>query len=89
MESWQTGVRPRGIHHFRAGTTYRVEMPRPKIYPEERIALNVRIPAALHIELKRIATTRDVSVNFLAIRALSDLVDRFGSAGDPLEDGRR
>jgi hypothetical protein len=38
---------------------------------------------SLHDELKRIANTRDVSVNFLIIRAISDLVERVENV-DPL-----
>lgn len=61
-------------------------MPRPKIYEEPRVATAVRIPTSLHNELKRIATSREVSVNFLVIRAVSDLVSRVGD--DPLTSPR-
>lgn len=59
-------------------------MPRPRIYQEDRVATAVRIPASLHNELKEIASQRDVSVNFLVIRALSDLVARVEGVADPL-----
>ncbi len=58
-------------------------MPRPRIYEEERVATAIRLPTSLHDDLKRIANTRDVSVNFLIIRAVSDLLERVEDV-DPL-----
>jgi hypothetical protein len=36
----------------------------------------VRLPISLHDELKNVADTRDVSVNYLVIRAVSDYLVR-------------
>lgn len=51
-------------------------MGRPRLYEERRIATAVRLPASLHKELRQIATSRDVSVNFLVTRAVADYLGR-------------
>lgn len=49
-------------------------MSRPRLYEEERVVAAFRLPQSLHDALKRAAAERDVSVNFLAIRALFRLM---------------
>lgn len=63
-------------------------MPRPKVYEEPRVATAVRLPTSLHEELKQVAASRDVSVNFLVIRAVSDFVARVSNS-DPLSTSSR
>lgn len=72
----------RTIHHCRARGPYRRFMPRstPAI---ERVSTAVRLPAALHAELRRQAHERDVSVNFLVTRAVDHYLRELGPA-DPL-----
>ena len=50
----------------------------PKKTP--RVATAVRIPEDLHRELQQAADTRDVSVNFLVVRAIERYLE---SAPDP------
>lgn len=47
---------------------------------EKRIATAVRVPESLHAELQRQADERDVSVNFLVVRAVRQYLD---AAPDP------
>ncbi len=49
-------------------------MARPRIYQEERVATAVRLPVSLHADLQRLARARDVSVNYLVIRAVEELL---------------
>jgi hypothetical protein len=51
-------------------------MARPKIYDEPRIATAVRLPCSTRDALREAARRRDVSVNYLVIRAVSDLLER-------------
>jgi hypothetical protein len=51
-------------------------MGRPRIYEEPRVATAIRLPASLRDELQVAATERDVSVNFLVTRAVSDYLRR-------------
>ena len=51
-------------------------MGRPRIYDEPRIATAIRLPASLRDELDTVATQREVSVNYLVIRAVSDYLRR-------------
>ena len=51
-------------------------MARPRIYAEERIATAIRLPASLRDELRAAAVERDVSVNLLVTRAVSDYLSR-------------
>lgn len=44
-------------------------MARPKIYQERRITTAVRLPESLHQRLQEAAQSRDVSVNYLLIKA--------------------
>ena len=47
-------------------------MARPRIYDEPRIGLALRLPKSLRDELQRAADARDVSVNFLATKAIGE-----------------
>jgi predicted HicB family RNase H-like nuclease len=42
---------------------------------EKRIATAVRLPESLHTELQRQADERDVSVNFLVVRAVRQYLE--------------
>jgi hypothetical protein len=55
-------------------------MARPKVYEEQRITTAVRLPESTHGKLREAARERDVSVNYLIVRA----VDRYlGSLPSP------
>jgi predicted HicB family RNase H-like nuclease len=45
--------------------------------PEERVVLNVRLPADLHAEVKRIAEREDRSLNAQIIRFLREGAERY------------
>ena len=65
-------------------------MGRPRIYDEPRIATAIRLPASLRDELLAAATERDVSVNFLVTRAVSDYLRRLSPpGGDALRGAHR
>ena len=53
---------------------------------EKRIATAVRLPEHLHDELQRQAEQRDVSVNYLVVRAVSQYLE---AAPDPSTFERR
>jgi hypothetical protein len=55
-------------------------MARPRIYAEARIATAVRLPASVHERLHAAAADRDVSVNLLVTRAVTDFLDRLPPA---------
>jgi hypothetical protein len=59
-------------------------MGRPRIYQEPRVATAVRLPASLRDQLQTVATERDVSVNLLVTRAVSDYLRRLPPASDYL-----
>ena len=46
-------------------------MARPRTYDEPRVATAIRLPVSLHEQLRTVAAERDVSVNYLVIRAVS------------------
>jgi len=56
-------------------------MGRPRIYDERRVATAIRLPASLRDQLQEAATTRDVSVNFLVTRAVSEFLVRLPPPG--------
>jgi hypothetical protein len=56
-------------------------MGRPRIYDEPRIATAIRLPVSLRDELQAVAAEREVSVNFLVIRAVSDYLKQLPPAG--------
>ena len=45
---------------------------------ETRVATAVRLPASVHRRLQETASDRDVSVNLLITRAVSEFLDRIG-----------
>jgi predicted HicB family RNase H-like nuclease len=45
-------------------------MARPRVYEEERVTTAVRIPRTTHQRLRAEAMQRDVSVNYLIVRAV-------------------
>ena len=45
-------------------------MARPKLFEEKRIPTAVRIPGSLHRQLHATAEQREISVNFLIVRAI-------------------
>ncbi|MGI8796789.1 MAG: toxin-antitoxin system HicB family antitoxin [Acidimicrobiia bacterium] len=45
-------------------------MGRPKVYEEQRVTTAVRIPESTHEKLREEARERDVSVNYLIVRAV-------------------
>lgn len=47
-------------------------MARPRLYDEPRIGLALRLPKTLRDELQRAADARDVSVNYLATKAIDE-----------------
>ena len=69
-----------GIHQLRAGAGYGRNMSRHR-KTENRVATAVRLPEGLHHELQDQAELRDVSVNFLVVRAVSQYLK---NAPDPM-----
>jgi hypothetical protein len=57
-------------------------MSRPRVYEEDRVVAEFRLPRSLHDALKRAAAERDVPANFLAIRALSDDLERLSGQAE-------
>lgn len=51
-------------------------MARPRIHPEDRVTTAVRVPKELYDDLRKAANERQLSVNFLVVKALEDFVDR-------------
>lgn len=51
-------------------------MSRPKLHNEPRINTAMRLPASLADRLRQEADARDVSISFLATRALEAYLDR-------------
>jgi predicted HicB family RNase H-like nuclease len=51
-------------------------MARPKVHKEKRVTTAVRIPESLHGDLARAAEERDLSVNYLVVRAVEDFMSR-------------
>jgi len=59
-------------------------MARPRTYEEPRIATAVRLPESVHRRLHEAAANRDISVNLLVTRAVTDLLDRLPTAESAL-----
>lgn len=57
-------------------------MSRPKRYEEERVNLGVRMPAALHVRLIAAAAERELSANWLMVRAIEKFLDELIPAGE-------
>lgn len=51
-------------------------MARPKVHHEERITTAVRIPESLHNRLRDAADERELSANYLIVRAIENYLDR-------------
>lgn len=49
---------------------------RPKQYHEKRITTAIRFPESLHQRLLEAATERDLSKNWLTVRAVEEFLDR-------------
>ena len=77
---WQVFKSVAGIHHLRAGTGYCRSLARQR-NTEKRVATAVRLPESLHHQLQDQADLRDVSVNFLVVRAVAQYLQ---NAPDPL-----
>jgi hypothetical protein len=45
-------------------------MARPTVYEEQRVTTAIRLPESLHSQLRETARERDVSVNYLVVRAV-------------------
>jgi predicted transcriptional regulator len=51
-------------------------MARPKVHHEDRVTTAVRIPESLHGRLREAADERELSANYLIVRAIEDYLDR-------------
>lgn len=51
-------------------------MARPKVHHEDRVTTAIRLPRELHEKLHEAAADRDLSANFLAVKAIEDFLDR-------------
>lgn len=51
-------------------------MARPKVHKEKRVTTAIRVPEQLHRQLAQAADERDLSVNYLVVRAIEDFMDR-------------
>jgi predicted HicB family RNase H-like nuclease len=50
-------------------------MARPRIHPDDRVTTAIRIPKELHEQLRQAAEERQLSVNYLVVKALEDFVE--------------
>lgn len=82
-------ISARAIHHLVAPAHYGLLMGRPKIYEEPRVATAIRLPTSLREELQAAAVEREVSVNFLVTRAVSDYLGQLPSVSDDQSRPRR
>jgi len=64
------------IHSARAKTTTVHYMARPKVYEGKRVTTAVRVPEELHSRLAEAAAEREMSVNYLVVRAVENYLDR-------------
>jgi hypothetical protein len=62
------------------GTVFSVG--RPRVYGETRVTTAIRVPQKLHQRLHKAAGERDVSVNFLVVRAVEDYLSRLVPTSD-------
>lgn len=51
-------------------------MARPKIYEETRVTTAIRIPESLHEKLTEAAKERELSVNYMVVRAVEEFIER-------------
>jgi hypothetical protein len=82
-------ISARVIPPFVTPPRYSRDVARPKVYDEERIATAIRLPASLRVALLDAAFERDVSVNLLVTRAISDYLARLRPVEDDLEEAPR
>lgn len=61
-------------------------MARPRVYEEDRVTTAVRLPKTAHTKLKAEAKERDVSVNYLIVRAVERY---FGAMPAPERSSRK
>ena len=52
-------------------------MSRPRRYEERRVVTAVRLPESLHLRLKAAAEQRDLSVNYLVERSITEFLETF------------
>lgn len=57
-------------------------MARPKVHHEERVTTAFRLPKDLHHRLQEAAAERDLSANFLAVKALEEFLDHLVPADE-------
>lgn len=57
-------------------------MARPKVHHEDRVTTAFRLPKDLHARLHDAATDRDLSANFLAVKALEEFLDNLVPADE-------
>lgn len=57
-------------------------MARPKVHHEERVTTAFRLPKELHTRLTEAAAERDLSANFLAVKALEEFLDNLVPADE-------
>jgi hypothetical protein len=57
-------------------------MARPKTYPEDRVVQAVRMPKDLQQRLHEAADARDLSANFLAVKAITLYLDELVPADE-------
>jgi predicted HicB family RNase H-like nuclease len=50
-------------------------MARPKVYEERRVTTAIRLPESAHNRLREEAHERDVSLNYLVVRAVERYLD--------------
>jgi len=51
-------------------------MARPKVHHQKRVTTAIRVPEDLHGRLARAAEERELSVNYLVVRAIEDFLQR-------------
>jgi len=56
------------------------DMARPRVYEERRVTTAIRLPESTHDKLREEARERDVSVNFLVVRAVERYLSSMPSA---------
>lgn len=63
-------------------------MGRPRVCEEERVLTPVRLPRSVRDALRDAATARDVSVNLLVTRAVTEYLERLPAVDDQLDAAR-
>ena len=54
-------------------------MPRPKTYKNERVQMQIRLPAKIRLRLEKESERRTVSKNFLVERAIEEMLEQWES----------